>query len=160
MYLRGLTSVETESISYKKKLDAKQATNPFERFFNQKEIKIRLAKAGCQLTELDGLCKFSHKSIQEYFVATTLFEHIFTLEKLKFDGFGADNVLLAQKPLVDEETDIYRFLIDQIEVEAQRSKITSPDEMSPLKQILLSLIERGLLTTKRKIEQLRNSRGQ
>jgi hypothetical protein len=74
--LNELISIETESTSYKRQRDEVKKANPFERFFKEEDIKIQLAKKGSQLTDLDGHCKFEHRSIQHYFVAKALYEEL------------------------------------------------------------------------------------
>ena len=63
LFLHRKLAVETESSSYVKKRSNKETKNEFERFFDLKDKKAQLAREGCQLTDLDGLCKFEHRSI-------------------------------------------------------------------------------------------------
>ena len=112
MFLHDKTSVETESVSYVKKLNNQNQKNDFGRFFTEKEVKVRLARRGCQLTELDGLCKFNHKSIQEYFVATTIFEQLSALDEKPNFHEASKQMILSKIIIVNEETEVYKFLVD------------------------------------------------
>ena len=63
MFLHKKTSIQTESFNYVMKIGNDKQKGPFERFFRDKDSRVRLARKGAQIIELDGLCKFSHKSI-------------------------------------------------------------------------------------------------
>ena len=74
---------------------------------------------GAPLTELDGQCRFNHKSIQDYFVAKMMLDSIKVAEidsrqsLIKF----ADKSVLGKKQIITTETQIFQFFIDMIDNE-------------------------------------------
>jgi hypothetical protein len=93
--------------------DQEKKASPFERFFREEDIKISLAKAGCQLTDTDGHCKFEHRSIMHYFVAKALYEELLAFQADPFKEV-TDKLILGKKVLIGRDTEIYEFLVEMV----------------------------------------------
>ena len=73
MFVNDVVSVQTESVNYRSHRNQSNDKD-FERFFDSKETKTYIARKASQLIELDGQCRFSHKSIMEYFAASMFYQ--------------------------------------------------------------------------------------
>ena len=110
MFIRKITSIQVKSSGYKVLgiMDAKKK-NVWSRFFDDSDIMTRLSRRGAQISEDDGVVRFIHKSIMEYFAARQFYEE--TVD------YNADNhedydPCLNKGMIVDHETAVYQFVKD------------------------------------------------
>jgi len=108
MFIRKVTSLQVKSSGYKVLgIVENEKKNIWSRFFDDTQIMTKLARRGAQIIEDDGVIRFTHKSIMEYFAAKQFYDEIVDYNPDSLDDFEP---CLNKGPVIDHETAVYQFI--------------------------------------------------
>lgn len=86
MFIRGVSSINAKPHNYQMSGILENETkkpNVWDRFFESHDPLTKLARQGAQIIEDDGVVRFVHKSIMEYFAAQTFYDEIVEFESFE-----------------------------------------------------------------------------
>ena len=117
MFLNDKTSVTAIESKFKYPSKANES-NPFEEYFHDDPI-TKYSRSGAPILISDGQCRFTHKSIMEYFSARVFYEEFKTFDKIEdklpdFSKCWSNDKLFQGQGVTDQESDVINFIIDMI----------------------------------------------
>lgn len=110
MFIKKVTSIQLKNSGYERiGIIMTEKKDIWNRFFDDSNIMIRLARRGAQIAEDDGVARFAHKSIMEYFAARQFYDDVVDYNPDKPESY---NPCLNAGSIIDSETAVYHFLKD------------------------------------------------